>query len=144
MKGLKVFGCAGRLALMVAATGASAQEGEAVKSLLGSHRHHSEGKAADQLQRARAARPAAEDGPARSGRRRRRRGRNGNWPKDPDVAAAPQGRSRGPQPVTSTEALQAQPKADRLSIEEMRAGRNPNNTSSTPPLTGGRRPTTAA
>ena len=35
MRGLKVFGCASALALLVAATGASAQEGEGVKSLLG-------------------------------------------------------------------------------------------------------------
>ena len=31
MKGLRVFGCAGALALLLAASGASAQEGEAVR-----------------------------------------------------------------------------------------------------------------
>ena len=36
------------------------------------HRHHPQGKAADQLQRACAARPAAQDGPAGPGRGRRR------------------------------------------------------------------------
>ena len=35
MKGMKVLGCAGAFALL-AASGASAQEGEAMKSLLGS------------------------------------------------------------------------------------------------------------
>ena len=35
MRGMKVFGCASALALLVAATAASAQEGEGVKSLLG-------------------------------------------------------------------------------------------------------------
>ena len=35
MKGMKIIGCAGALALLVAATGASAQEGEAMKSILG-------------------------------------------------------------------------------------------------------------
>ena len=35
MKGMRIIGHAGALALLVAATGASAQEGEAVKSILG-------------------------------------------------------------------------------------------------------------
>ena len=52
--------------------------------------------------------------------------RNGNWPKDPDVAARRKAAAEARTPYTSSE-LYKNTEASRLSIEEMRAGRNPNN-----------------
>ena len=66
MRGLKVFGCAERSALMVAATGASAQEGEVVKSLLGSIGIIPKEKPPINYSERAAPRSAAQDGIARA------------------------------------------------------------------------------
>ncbi|MGO4572966.1 hypothetical protein [Microvirga sp. 2TAF3] len=126
MKGLKVFGCAGALALLVAASGASAQEGEAVKSLLGSIGIIPKEKppiiynerAPLVLPPKMELRAPAPGGGAEA--------RNGNWPKDPDVIAARKAAADAKTPYTSSE-LYKNSNARPLSIEEMRAGRDPNN-----------------
>jgi hypothetical protein len=132
MKGMKIVGCAGALALLVAATGASAQEGEAVKSLLGSIGIIPKEK--DPIvynERAPLVLPPRMDlpAPAPGGGAE---ARNGNWPKDPDVAARRKAAAEARTPWTSSEAYKLN-EARRLSIEEVRAGRNPNNIVTTPP-----------
>ncbi|GEO14579.1 hypothetical protein MAE02_22750 [Microvirga aerophila] len=62
--------------------------------------------------------------------------RNGNWPKDPDVAAARKASAEARTPYTSSE-LYKNSEGKRLSIEEMRAGRNPNNYVTRPGPVGG-------
>ncbi|MDF2812170.1 MAG: hypothetical protein K0S56_3201 [Microvirga sp.] len=136
MRGLKVFGCAGALALMVAASGASAQEGEAVKSLLGSIGIIPKEKPPiNYNERPPLVLPPKMElrAPAPS----RGAEANANWPKDPDVAAARRAAADARAPATSRDTYRAnQPGV--LSAEEMRAGRNPNNyIQSPPPLTGG-------
>ena len=136
MRGLKVFGCAGALALMVAASGASAQEGEVVKSLLGSIGiipkdkppiNYSERPPLVLPPKMELRAPA----PPRSAEA------NANWPKDPDVVAARKAAADARAPATSTDVYRAN-RGGLLSPEEMRAGRNPNNyIQSPPPLTGG-------
>jgi hypothetical protein len=126
MKGLKVIGCAGALALLVAASGASAEEGEAVKSLLGSIGIIPKEKAPIiynerpplVLPPKMDLRPPAPGGGAEA--------RNANWPKDPDVIAARKAAAEARTPYTSTE-LYKNSEGKRLSVEEMRAGRDPNN-----------------
>jgi hypothetical protein len=132
MKGMKIVGCAGALALLVAATGASAQEGEAVKSLLGSIGIIPKEK--DPIvynERAPLVLPPSMDlpAPAQGGGAE---ARNGNWPKDPDVAARRKAAADARTPWTSSEAYKLN-EGHRLSIEEMRAGRNPNNIATTAP-----------
>jgi hypothetical protein len=130
MKGLRVFGCAGALALLLAASGASAQEGEVVKSLLGSIGIIPKEKPPIVYnERAPLVLPPKLDlpPPAPGGPE----ARNGNWPKDPDVAAARKAAADARTPYTSTD-LYKNSEGKRLSIEEMRAGRNPNNYVSTP------------
>lgn len=125
MKGLKVFGCAGALALLVAASGASAQEGEVVKSILGSIGIIPKEKPPIVYnERAPLVLPPKLDlpPPAPGGVE----ARNGNWPKDPDVAAARRAAAEARTPYSNSE-LHKNSEGKRLSIEEMRAGRNPNN-----------------
>jgi hypothetical protein len=118
MKGMKIIGCAGALALLVAATGASAEEGEAVKSILGSI-------GIIPKERAPLVLPPKMDlpAPAPGGGAE---ARNGNWPNDPDVAARRKAAAEARTPYTNSEAYKLN-EGKRLSIEEMRAGRNPNN-----------------
>jgi hypothetical protein len=136
MKGMKIVGCAGALALLVAATGASAQEGEAVKSLLGSIGIIPKEK--DPIvynERAPLVLPPKMDLPAPvpgGGAE----ARNGNWPKDPDVAARRKAAAEARTPWTSSEAYKLN-EGKRLSIEEMRAGRNPTNIATTAPVRAG-------
>src|SRR5829696_630926 len=132
MKGMKIVGCAGALVLLVAATGASAQEGEAVKSLLGSIGIIPKEK--DPIvynERAPLVLPPSMDlpAPAPGGGAE---ARNGNWPKDPDVAARRKAAAEARTPWTSTE-LYKNTEGKRLSIEEMRAGRNPDYYNKTAP-----------
>jgi hypothetical protein len=136
MKGMKIVGCAGALALLVAATGASAQEGEAVKSLLGSIGIIPKEK--DPIvynERAPLVLPPSMDlpAPAPGGGAE---ARNGNWPKDPDVAARRKAAAEARTPWTSSEAYKLN-EARRLSIDEVRAGRNPNNIVTTAPALSG-------
>ena len=126
MKGMRIIGHAGALALMVAATGASAQEGEAIKSILGAIGIIPKEKAPITYnERAPLVLPPKMDlpAPAAGGGAE---ARNGNWPKDPDVAARRKAAQRPARPIPAPSSTRT-PKADRLSIEEMRAGRNPNN-----------------
>lgn len=124
MKGMKIAGCAGALALLIAATGASAEEGEAVKSVLGAIGIIPKEKAPITYnERAPLVLPPKLDlpAPAAGGAE----ARNGNWPKDPDVAARRKAAAEARTPYTSSE-LYKNTEGKRLSIEEMRAGRNPN------------------
>jgi hypothetical protein len=131
MKGMNILGCAGALALLVAATGASAQEGEAVKSLLGSIGIIPKEKAPIVYnERAPLVLPPKMElrAPAAGGGQ----ARNGNWPKDPDAEARRKAAVEARTPWTSSE-LYKTSEGKRLSIEEMRAGRNPNNIATTAP-----------
>jgi len=125
MKGMTIIGLAGGLALLVAATGASAQEGEAVKSILGAIGIIPKEKAPITYnERAPLVLPPKMDlpAPAAGGGAE---ARNGNWPKDPDVAARRKAAAEARTPYTETE-FYKNSEGKRLSIEEMRAGRNPN------------------
>jgi hypothetical protein len=125
MKGMTIIGRAGALALMVAATGASAQEGEAMKSILGAIGIIPKEKAPITYnERAPLVLPPSMNlpAPAPGGGAE---ARNGNWPKDPDVAARRRAAAEARTPYTSSE-LHKNSNGERLSIEEMRAGRNPN------------------
>ncbi len=126
MKGMKIIGCAGALALLVAATGAYAEEGEAVKSILGSIGIIPKEKPPIVYnERAPLVLPPKMDLPAPmpgGGAE----ARNGNWPNDPDVAARRRAAAEARTPYTNTEAYKIQ-EGRRLSIDEIRAGRNPNN-----------------
>jgi hypothetical protein len=127
MKGMKVLGCAGALALLVAASGASAQEeGEAMKSILGSIGIIPKDKPPIVYnERAPLVLPPKMElrAPVQSGSAE---ARNGNWPKDPDVAARRKAAAEARTPYPNTE-LYKTSEGKRLSIEEIRAGRNPNN-----------------
>ena len=132
MKGMRIIGHAGALALLVVATGASAQEGEAVKSILGAIGIIPKEKAPITYnERAPLVLPPSMNlpAPAAGGGAE---ARNGNWPKDPDVAARRKAALEARTPYTSSE-LYKNSKGERLSIEEMRAGRNPNNIVTTAP-----------
>lgn len=136
MKGMKIVGCAGALALLVAATGASAQEGTAVKSLLGSIGIIPKEK--DPIvynERAPLVLPPSMNlpAPAPGGGAE---ARNGNWPKDPDVAARRKAAADARTPFTETENYKLN-EGRRLSIEEIRTGRNPNNIATTAPVRSG-------
>jgi hypothetical protein len=131
MKGMKFLGCAGALALLVTATGASAQEGEAMKSILGSIGIipkekppivYNERAPLVLPPKMDLPAPAPGGGPA---------ARNASWPKDPDAAARRKAALDARTPTTETE-LYKNSEGKRLSIEEMRAGRNPNNYSKGP------------
>ena len=135
MKGMRIIGRAGALALLVAATGASAQEGEAVKSILGASASFPRKRRPSPIMsvlrsccrpRWTCRAPAAGGGAE---------ARNGNWPKDPDVAARRKAAAEARTPYTSSE-LYKNSEGQRLSIEEMRAGRNPNNIVTTAPTNG--------
>lgn len=130
MKGMTIIGCAGALALL-AATSASAQEGEAVKSLLGSIGIIPKEKPPIVYnERAPLVLPPKMDlpPPAPGGGPE---ARNGNWPKDPDVAARRKEAREARTPYTSSE-LYKNTEGRPLSIEEMRAGRNPSNYATAP------------
>ncbi len=126
MKGMKVLGCAGALALLVAASGASAEEGEAVKSLLGSIGIIPKEKppitynerAPLVLPPKMELRAPVEKGAVET--------RDANWPKDPDVAARRKAAVEARTPYTQTE-FYKNSEGKPLSIDEIRAGRNPNN-----------------
>ncbi|MBA1158436.1 hypothetical protein [Microvirga mediterraneensis] len=125
MKGMKVIGRAGALALLIAATGASAEEGEAMKSILGAIGIIPKEKAPIVYnERAPLVLPPKMDlpAPAPGGGAE---ARNGNWPKDPDVAARRKAAAEARTPYTSSDYYK-NTEGKRLSIEEMRAGRNPN------------------
>lgn len=130
MKGMKNIGRAGALALLIVATGASAEEGEAVKSILGAIGIIPKEKAPITYnERAPLVLPPKMDlpPPAAGGAE----ARNGNWPKDPDVAARRKAAAEARTPYTSSE-LYKHSEGKPLSIDEMRAGRNPNNVSTGP------------
>ncbi|WP_210496956.1 hypothetical protein [Microvirga antarctica] len=131
MRGLKVLGCAGALALMVAASGASAQEGEVMKSLLGSIGIIPKDKPPiNYNERPPLVLPPKMElrapAPPRSAES------TANWPKDPDVAAARKASADARAPATSSDVYRAN-RGGLLSPEEMRAGRNPDNYVKTPP-----------
>ena len=136
MRGLKVFGCASALALLVAATGASAQEGEGVKSLLGAIGIIPKEKPPiNYSERPPLVLPPKMD--LRAPAAPRSAENQANWPKDPDVVAARKAAAEARAPATSTEIYRSN-RSGVLSAEEMRAGRNPNNYVKSPPaLTGG-------
>lgn len=125
MKGIKVFGLVGALALAFAGSSASAEEGEAVKSLLGSIGIiPKEKEPIIYNERAPLVLPPKMDLPppvASNGVETN----NANWPKDPDVAARRKAASEAKKPYTSTELYKLN-QGNPLSIDEIRAGRNPN------------------
>ena len=126
MKGMKIIGRAGALALLVAASGASAQEGEAVKSILGSIGIIPKEKPPITYnERAPLVLPPKMDLP-RSGRGRRRRGAQRQLAEGSGRGRRRKAAAEARTPYTSSE-LYKNNEGQRLSIEEMRAGRNPNN-----------------
>jgi hypothetical protein len=136
MKGMTVLCRAGALALVFAASSASAQEGEAIKSLLGSIGIIPKEKepiiynerAPLVLPPKMELRPPAPGGGAEA--------RNADWPKDPDVAARRKASIEAKTPYTSSEHYKNS-EGKPLSIDEIRAGRNPNNRVTTPGLVDG-------
>lgn len=131
MRGMRIFGGAGALMVLMAASGASAQEGEVMKSLLGSIGIIPKEKPPIVYnERPPLVLPPSMDlpPPAPGGGPE---ARNANWPKDPDVIAARKEAEEARKPYTSTD-LYKNSNAQRLSVEEMRAGRNPNNYVSSP------------
>ena len=136
MKGMTILCRAAALALVFAASGASAQEGEVVKSILGSIGIIPKEKPPI-VYNERAPLvlpPKMELRPPVQGSVE---ARNPNWPKDPGVAAARKAAAEARTPYTSTE-LYKNSTARPLSIDEIRAGRNPNNRiTGAPPLVGG-------
>jgi hypothetical protein len=135
MKGMKILGRTAALALLVIASGASAQEGEAMKSILGSIGIIPKEKPPIVYnERAPLVLPPKMElrAPVTSSVETR----NPNWPKDPDVAAARKAAAEARTPYTSTE-LYKNSNGKPLSIDEIRAGRNPNNYVTTPGLVGG-------
>jgi len=136
MKGMKIFGLAGALALLFAASSASAQEGEAVKSLLGSIGIiPKEKEPIIYNERAPLVLPPKMDlpPPAPAGGAE---ANNANWPKDPDVAARRKAAREARTPYTESE-LYKLSEGKRLSIDEIRAGRNPNSRDALPQPSGG-------
>lgn len=125
MKGMRLIGHAGALVLLIAATGASAQEGEGMKSILGAIGIIPKEKAPITYnERAPLVLPPKMDLPPPSPGGGAE-ARNTNWPKDPDVAARRRAAAEARTPYTSSEYYK-NTEGKRLSIEEMRAGRNPN------------------
>jgi hypothetical protein len=134
MKGMKVLGCAGAFALL-AASGASAQEGEAVKSLLGSIGIIPKEKAPIVYnERAPLVLPPKMDLPAPSASAD---ARDTNWPKDPDVAARRKAAAEARTPYRQSEYYKNS-EARRLGIDEIRADRDPNNYATAPNMSRGR------
>ncbi|WP_414471882.1 hypothetical protein [Microvirga sp. M2] len=133
---MRIFGFAGALAFLVAASSASAQEGEAVKSLLGSIGIIPKEK--DPIiynERAPLVLPPKMDLPppvASYGAE----ASNANWPKDPDLAARRKAAKEAKTPYTESE-LHKLSEGKRLSIDEIRAGRNPNSRDALPQPSGG-------
>ncbi|MGO4704773.1 hypothetical protein AB4072_03210 [Microvirga sp. 2MCAF38] len=124
MKALKLFACASALTLL-AASGAMAEEGVAMKSLLGSIGIIPKEKPPiNYHERAPLVLPPKMDlrppVPANGVEA------NANWPKDPDVLAARKAAADARTPWTDSE-LYKNSEGKRLSVEEMRKYRNPNN-----------------
>ena len=135
MKGMKIFGLAGAFVLAIAASSASAQEGEVVKSLLGSIGIiPKEKEPIIYNERAPLVLPPKMNLPAPAAPNGAE-ANNANWPKDPDVAARRKAARDAKTPVTDTEFYKLN-EGKRLSIEEMRAGRNPNSRDNSPPSAG--------
>lgn len=135
MKGMTVFCRAGALALLVAASPALAEEGEAMKSLLGSIGIiPKEKEPIIYNERAPLVLPPKMDLPAPAPSNGAEA--NANWPKDPDVAARRKAAREAKTPYTQTE-LYKLSDGRRLSIEEIRAGRDPNSRDSLPQPSGG-------
>ncbi len=137
MKGMRIFGFAGALALLFAASSASAQEGEVVKSLLGSMGIiPKEKEPIIYNERAPLVLPPSMDLPppaAPNGAE----ANSANWPKDPDVAARRKAAREARTPYTESE-LYKLSEGRRLSIDEIRAGRDPNSRDALPqPSSGG-------
>lgn len=127
MKGFKFLCRASMLALVFAAPAASAQdEGQAIKSLLGSIGIIPKEKPPIVYkERAPLVVPPKMElpPPSSSGNIE---ARVQNWPNDPDVAARRKAAAEAQLPFTNTE-FYKNSRGARLSVEEMRAGRNPDN-----------------
>jgi len=135
MKAVTIVTCAGALALLVAGTAARAEEGEAVKSILGAIGIIPKDKAPiDYRQRAPLVLPPKMELRAPGGGSAETA--NANWPKDPDVAAARRAAAEAKTPWTSTEKYR-EAKGGALSPDEMRKYRNPDNYTKAPGLVGG-------
>jgi hypothetical protein len=135
MKAVKILTCASALAFLVAATGARAEEGEAMKSILGAIGIIPKDKAPiDYRERAPLVLPPKMDLRAPTGGGAEANA--ANWPKDPDVAAARKAAAEAKTPWTSTEKYK-EAKGGALSPDEMRKYRNPDNYIKAPGLTGG-------
>jgi hypothetical protein len=131
MKALKIFGCVAVFALLAAGSGASAQEGEAAKSILGAIGIiPKERPPIDYRERAPLVLPPKLD--LRTPTAGKIEEENANWPKDPDVAAARRAAIEAKTPWTSSENYRANNGGSALSPEEMRKYRNPNNYTKTP------------
>ena len=131
MKGMKTLSCAGAMALLLAASGASAQDGVAMKSILGSIGIIPKEK--DPIvynERAPLVLPPSSDlrAPVQGASAE---ANNPNWPKDPDVVARRKAAAEARKAYPDTE-FYKNTTGSRLSIEEMRAGRNPNNYNTNP------------
>lgn len=130
MKGMKVLCRTGALALLVAASPALAEEGEAIKSLLGSIGIiPKEKEPIIYNERAPLVLPPKMDLPPPASRSAEA---NPNWPKDPDVAARRKAAREAKMPYTDSE-LYKLTEGKPLSIDEIRAGRDPNNRVTSPP-----------
>lgn len=124
MKAVRIFACVSALSLL-AASGAVAEEGEAVKSLLGSIGIIPKEKPPiNYHERAPLVLPPKMD--LRPPMASQDLEANSNWPKDPDVKAARKAAADAKTPWTESEAYRAN-QGNRLSVEEMRKYRNPNN-----------------
>ncbi|MXQ14405.1 hypothetical protein [Microvirga makkahensis] len=136
MKGMRIFGLAGAVALLFAASSASAQEGEAVKSLLGSIGIIPKDKEPIIYnERAPLVLPPSMDLPPPAAPNSAE-ANSVNWPRDPDVAARRKAAREARTPASETE-LSKLSEGKRLSIDEIRAGRNPNSRDSLPQPVGG-------
>ncbi|MCG7392242.1 hypothetical protein MHY87_04915 [Microvirga sp. ACRRW] len=125
MKGMKIFGLAGAFVLALGASVASAEEGELFKNLLGNIGIiPKEKEPIIYNERAPLVLPPKMDLPAPVAPNGAE-ATNANWPKDPDVAARRRAAVEAKTPVTNTEAYKLN-EGHRLSIDEIRAGRNPN------------------
>ncbi|SCY87559.1 hypothetical protein [Microvirga guangxiensis] len=136
MKGMKIFGLAGAFALALGASAASAQEGELFKNLLGNIGIIPKDKEPIIYnERAPLVLPPKMDLPAPAAPNGAE-ANNTNWPKDPDLAARRKAAAEARTPVTATD-FYKNSEGKRLSIEEIRAGRNPNQRAGLPEPSGG-------
>ncbi len=136
MKGMKIFGLASALALVLAALPASAQEGQFFKNVLGNIGIiPKEKEPIIYNERAPLVLPPKMDLPAPAAPNGAE-ANNANWPKDPDVAARRRAAAEAKTPVTSTD-FYKNSEGKRLSIDEIRAGRDPNRRAGLPEPSGG-------